>query len=151
VGSTTPGDHQIGEHRIAQVTEPQPGVDPSQGLVEQPGVGGHHPPDTIADAGSRRARGIEQHRRLGFADQRRDRRRGLDVEVENCLGWVVQQLAGRFQQHPQLGLGMRRTQMLHDPLPAPDVLGDLHRGGARGRAHAPHEGHQPTLRTRPSA
>jgi hypothetical protein len=73
------------------------------------------------------------------------------MEVEDCLGRVIQQLAGPLQQHAQLGLGMRRTDVSDDPLPAADVLGDLHRRGARGRAHTPDEGHQPTLRTSPSA
>ncbi len=39
-----PGDHQIGEHRIAGRVEPQPVVHAGQRLVEQPGVGRQHPP-----------------------------------------------------------------------------------------------------------
>lgn len=69
----------------------------------------------------------------------------LDAEVELVLARGGEHEAGPFQQQPELGFGMRRPDMSHDP-PAPiDVLGDLHRRRARGRPHPPHPRHRPSL------
>lgn len=54
------------------------------------------------------------------------RRVGLHAEVKDALGGVRQQLPGMLEQHAELGLGMRRTDVLQDPLTAPDVLGNLY-------------------------
>lgn len=59
--------------------------------------------------------------------------------------WIGQQLAGVFEQDPQLGFGMRRTEVLQDPLTSAGVLRDLHRRRARGRADPPDERHPATL------
>jgi hypothetical protein len=144
-----PGDHQIGEHPIGEGVEPQIGVDPGQGVVEQPGIRGQHPTRTVANRPWRRARHVDQLRRLGGPDQWGDRRRGMNVEPQHALRWICEQLTGPLEQHPQLGLGMRRPDMGNDPLPAVGVLRDLHRGGTRPGPNPPDERHPATLRDTP--
>ena len=58
-----------------------------------------------------------------------------------------QQATGTLQQHPELGRGVGRADMLDDPLPpARSVFSDLHRRSARGRTNLPDECHPETLR-----
>lgn len=61
------------------------------------------------------------------------------VAITPDVALVGQQLAGPFQQHPQLGRGMRRPHVFDDPLPAVQVHRDLHRRSTRGRAHPQNE------------
>jgi hypothetical protein len=58
---------------------------------------------------------------------------------------IDQQLTSPLEQHPQLSLGMRRSDVRHDPLASRDILRDLHRCGPRPGPHPPHERHPTTL------
>jgi len=73
----------------------------------------------------------------------------LDSELKRVLTRVVdlrvEHSASSLQQQPQLGLGVRRPDMSHDP-PAPvNGLSDLHSGRAGGRADPPDPRHRPSL------
>ena len=80
-----------------------------------------------------------------YVSQVRGRRGGLHAEVQGPLGGVGQQLAGVLEQHPKFGFRVRRPDVLHDPLTAPELLGDLHRRRPGSRPHPPDERHTATL------
>ena len=70
-------------------------------------------------------------------------------QVQRPLGGILEQLTSPGQQHPQLRLGVRRPDMLDDPLTPAGVLRDLHRGGTRAGPHPPDERHIRTLNQPP--
>lgn len=47
-----------------------------------------------------------------------------------------------LQQRSQVGVGVRRPQMLDHPVTPADPLSDLHRDGSRSGLHLPNEGHE---------
>lgn len=96
-------------------------------------------------AGTAGGGGLEQTRITGRRHQAHRRRGGLHTEVQDTLVGVRQQLPGTLEQHTELGLRMRRTDVLHDPLTAPNVLGDLHCRRSGSRPHPPDEHHTATL------
>jgi hypothetical protein len=61
---------------------------------------------------------VEQARIAGRSDQPQHRRRGLSTKIQHALRRVLQQLTGTRQQHTELGLPLRRADMLHDALTA---------------------------------
>lgn len=77
----------------------------------------------------------------------RHRGRRLDTEIEYPLPGIGQQVTGTLNEHAELGLGMRRANVLEDPLPPTGVLSDLHRRRARSRTNSPNERHPATLRS----
>ena len=143
-----PGDHQVPEHRVPDRVEPQPGIHLSQRVEQQPAVGAHH----LARAGPARrshGRGVEQGSVRGRGDDRGDRHRRFHRQVQRPLGGILEQLTSPGQQHPQLGLGVRRPDMLDNPLTPVGVLRDLHGGGPRAGPHPPDERHTRTLNQPP--
>lgn len=73
---------------------------------------------------------LEQDQLRGRPHQGLDQRPGRDIEVQQPLPRVGQQHTGTFQQHPQLGLGMGRTDMRDCPL-APSAYSALCRAVAQ--------------------
>ncbi len=121
-----PGDHQVPEHRITHRVKPEIGEHAHQRVVQHPRGRGDHP-----RCRHRSHRGgllaWEQGRILGGAEQRRLRRPGLDPERELTLPRVAHQVPGPRDQQAQLGLGVRRAHMRHDPAPPADRFHELDR------------------------
>jgi hypothetical protein len=86
---------------------------------------------------------------LGGHNQAFHRRRGLNTELEDALGRVVQQLTGALEEQAEFGLRMRGADVFHDLLPAAHILGDLHCRRSRARPHPPDERHTGDTRTKP--
>nr|BFF07705.1 hypothetical protein GCM10023233_26740 [Brevibacterium otitidis] len=67
-----------------------------------------------------------------------------DVDIERLLP-VIDPAPGMGQQNPELGLGMRRPDVLDDALPTARILSHLHRSRPGLRADPPDEHHPTTL------
>jgi hypothetical protein len=65
------------------------------------------------------------------------------------LGRIFKQLTGALQQNAELGLRLRRADMLHDPLTAAHIFGDLDRRRPGSRPHPPNKHHIGDLRPKP--
>jgi hypothetical protein len=144
-GLDDPGDHEVPEHLVSERVEPQTGEHLREGVEQDAGVGAHHPARTITPTHRRSCTSVEQRWRGNGCEQRRHRRGRVDLQIQDPLAGIAQQVIRLLQKHPELGLGMRRPDVLHDPLPSTGVLGDLHRRRPRRRPHPPDERHPRTL------
>ena len=61
------------------------------------------------------------------------------------MSQIFQQAPRLLQEHTKLGLGVRRPEVLHDPLPPTRVLRDLYRRRPRRGPHPPDERHHATV------
>ena len=86
-----------------------------------------------------------QHSTSTNTSRTRNSRPTCASQVQHSLSRIIQQLTSLSQQHAQLRLGVRRADMLHDPLTPADVLSDLYRRGTRPGPHPPNERHEPTV------
>jgi hypothetical protein len=109
------GHGQLGRRLGAPATRalPPPGRGQPARPRRPPPAGQERP----ARCRGRRPRRARRHPRL--ADQRRPGGCGLEAEVQLALPRVVQQLSRPLDEQPELGLGMRRTDMGDDPATAP--------------------------------
>lgn len=73
------------------------------------------------------------------------------MDIARLLAVIGQKPACSFQQDPELGLGMGRTNMSKDLSSPADVLGDLYSRRSRGRPNPPNPCHDAETRALVSA
>jgi hypothetical protein len=139
------GDHQITKRLVPDRPEPQRAVDLGEHVEQQPRrrrdhLRGRHPWlfDSLDGLG-------EQRSVRGGCDQPCLPLRRLQAQVELTLTSITEQPTSTLEQQTQLGLGVRRAHVRHDPPASIDILSDLHSRRTRGRSHPPHPRHDPTL------
>lgn len=139
-----PGDHKVPEHRIIQLVEPQACIRAGQRVLQQHARRGLHPPRTVAMRIAPRRVGKELALPTGARNPGHCRLRG-HAKIQRFLGRVLQPLPGLLQQHAELSIGMRGTDVPKDLLTPLRVLRDLHRRGTGLRSHSPDERHPTRL------
>ncbi|TCM35131.1 hypothetical protein EV648_12524 [Kribbella sp. VKM Ac-2568] len=143
------GDHQVTKGLVPEDPEPQGGVDLSEHLEQQPRrraghLRGSH---TRLLAPPAKRGGCGEQSRIGSGRDQLGLARGrVDAQVELALSSIAEQPTGLLDQETQLGLGVRRTDVRHDPPASVDVLSDLHSRRTRGRPNPPHPRHRPSVK-----
>ena len=135
------GNHQVTEDLVADRIEAQAGVDPSQGVVEQPVAALEHP------------RPRHQLLRGGYTGTVGEQRLGWrwnhmgpnsfrgDAQIQLALGVISQQPLSRLDEQTQLSVITRRPHMTDDPTATLDGFGDLDRSRTRSGTHPPNPDH----------
>ena len=136
-----PGDHQVTEDLVAEGIEAQAGVDPGQGVVEQPVAALEHPrPRHQLLRGG--YTGTVGEQRLGWRGNHLGPNRfGGDTQIQLALAVIDQQPLSRLDEQTQLCIITRRPHMTDDPAPTPDGFGDLDRSRTRCSTHPPNPDH----------